>query len=232
MRAKERGAAGFRGCSPRPPTPGASGGAGRGPLRDGPYLPLRCPAVPSSEAAMVPAAGRGRPFRAAAARPSLSAGNCCPPGGPRRRSQTRPRRWEEQRPLGPGPGPGRHLGLGRNSPTCSGRRGSSAHGRRPARGQAGARGGPGAARSRPSPSLSVSPPHAPPRWSRPGAADSAPSRLGRARRHSNGGARRPAGGGGAGRRRGRELPPPERPRRVGGSRPACGPRCPTSRIQN
>lgn len=50
----------------------------------------------------------------------------------------------------------------------------------------------------PSPSLSVLPPHAAPRWSRPGAAESAPWRLGHARRHSNrvrgrrrGGGRRP-----------------------------------------
>jgi len=59
-------------CSPTPSAPGAAGGAGRGPLRGGPYLRFRCPAAPSSEAAMVPAAGRGRPLGAAAPRPSVS----------------------------------------------------------------------------------------------------------------------------------------------------------------
>lgn len=94
----------------------------------------------------------------------------------------------------------------------------------------------------PSPSLSVLPPHAAPRWSRPGAAHSAPWRLDHARRHSNpvrdrrrGGGRRPrprrAGGARAAPPQAgcrQALPPPERPARlprVKGSRPDFGPRC-------
>lgn len=112
-----------------------------------PYLPSRCPGAPSSEAAMVPAAGRGRP--AAAPRPSPSRGTRCPRAGARRRSPVRRTR-----------GPGRHPALGRNSPTCWGRAARALMGGRSAAERSGA-GGPreaGRARARPGPALSVSPP--------------------------------------------------------------------------
>lgn len=100
-------------------TPGsgtALPGAGATPPRkrrseeNNPYLPSRCHGAPSWEAAMVPAAGRGRRAGAGAAapRPSPSRGTRCPRGGPRRRRP--PARLSR--------GPGRHPALGRNSPTC------------------------------------------------------------------------------------------------------------------